>query len=59
VIDTFIFFSLAFGGTHVPWLPLAVGDLGVKIVLAVVLLFPYRLAIRALVVFSPSERLER
>ena len=22
VIDTFIFFSLAFGGTHVPWLPL-------------------------------------
>jgi len=59
VIDTFIFFSLAFGGTHVLWLPLAVGDLGVKIVLAVVLLFPYRLAIRTLVVFSPSERLER
>ena len=40
-----------------PWLPLAVGDLGVKIVLAVVLLFPYRLAIRTLVVFSPPSDL--
>ena len=46
VIDTFIFFSLAFGGTHVAWLPLAFGDLGVKLLMAVVLLIPFGIAVR-------------
>ena len=42
VIDTFIFFLLAFGGTHVPWLSLAARDLGVKLLMATVLLLSYR-----------------
>jgi queuosine precursor transporter len=42
VVDTAIFFSLAFAGTHSDWLHLAAGDLGVKLAMAVALLPPYR-----------------
>lgn len=42
VVDTSIFFSVAFAGSQVPWLPLAAGDLGVKLFMALVLLPPYR-----------------
>ena len=42
IIDTVIFFSIAFAGTPAPWLTLAAGDLGVKFVMAVVLLAPFR-----------------
>mgnify|MGYP000857402243 FL=1 len=48
IIDTAIFFSLAFYGTQVPWLPLACGDLGVKLFMALVLLPPYRALVRRL-----------
>jgi len=41
-LDTFLFFSVAFVGTAVPWLTLATGDLGIKIAMAVILLAPYR-----------------
>lgn len=44
-IDTFLFLSLAFAGTHVQWLPLALGDLGVKLMMALVLLVPFRLGL--------------
>lgn len=42
VIDTFLFFSLAFGATHVQWFQLAIGDLTVKIFMSVFLLIPFR-----------------
>lgn len=42
VVDTSIFFGLAFAGTRVPWLPLATGDLAVKLFMALALLPPYR-----------------
>lgn len=45
LIDTFIFFSIAFHGTAVSWLPLAIGDLGVKVAMALILLLPFRLAL--------------
>lgn len=48
VIDTAIFFSLAFHGTEVPWLPLAAGDLAVKFLMAALLLAPYRALVRHL-----------
>lgn len=54
-IDTFLFFSLAFYGTHVPWLALAVGDLGAKMLMAVVLLLPYRLAMRPMGLLAASQ----
>ena len=42
IVDTAIFFSLAFAGSKFPWLHLAAGDLGVKLVMAGALLPPYR-----------------
>jgi len=45
VIDTVIFFSVAFAGTEAAWVKLAAGDLGVKLVMAVVLLAPFRVFI--------------
>ncbi len=47
-VDTAIFFGLAFGGTDISWLHLAVGDLGVKLAMAFVLLPPYRLLVARL-----------
>ncbi len=53
IIDTSLFFFLAFKGTDVAWLPLALGDLGVKLLMAVVLLIPFRAAV---VVIGSSQR---
>lgn len=43
VFDTFLFYGLAFVGTGVVWPQLAVGDLGVKWVVALIALIPYAL----------------
>lgn len=45
VLDTALFFSLAFAGTELPWVTLAIGDLGVKLLLAVLALAPFRAVI--------------
>ena len=45
VLDTIIFFSLAFAGTDVPWVTLAIGDFGVKLAIALFALLPFRLAL--------------
>ena len=42
-IDTFIFFSISFYGTEIPWISLSLGDLSVKIFVALVMLIPFRL----------------
>lgn len=42
VVDTAVFFFLAFAGTDLDWLMLASGDLAVKALMAVLLLAPYR-----------------
>lgn len=49
VVDTAIFFSLAFAGTTVSWWQLATGDLGAKLAMAVALLPPYRALVARLV----------
>ena len=41
--DTFIFFSISFYGTGVPWISLSLGDLSVKILVALLMLIPFRL----------------
>ena len=43
IVDTFIFFSIAFAGTDVPWITLSLGDLAVKLFVALVMLVPFRL----------------
>lgn len=45
VLDTAIFFSLAFAGTDVPWVTLAIGDFGVKLAIALFALLPFRIAL--------------
>ena len=42
-IDTFLFFSISFYGTDVNWLSLSLGDLFVKVFVALVMLVPFRL----------------
>jgi len=48
VVDTAIFFSLAFAGTVISWRHLAAGDLGVKLAMALLLLPPYRILVARL-----------
>ena len=43
IVDTFLFFSIAFVGTGVPWITLSLGDLSVKLFVALVMLVPFRL----------------
>jgi len=46
LIDTFLFFSISFFNTGVPWITLALGDLAVKIFIALVMLIPFRLLLK-------------
>lgn len=56
VIDTAIFFYIAFAGTEMDWLMLGAGDLGVKWLMAVVLLAPYRMMLPHLQLWVPAQR---
>ena len=47
-VDTFLFFSISFYGTEVPWVTLSLGDLSVKIFIALVMLVPFRLLLGTL-----------
>ena len=42
-VDTFLFFSISFYGTGIPWVTLSFGDLAVKILVALTMLIPFRL----------------
>ncbi|MDB3872855.1 queuosine precursor transporter [Pelagibacteraceae bacterium] len=42
-VDTILFFSIAFYGTEVPWISLALGDFIVKILIAMLMLVPFRM----------------
>ena len=47
-VDTFIFFSISFYGTGIPWITLSLGDLSVKIFVALMMLIPFRLLLKTL-----------
>ena len=49
-VDTFLFFAISFLGTGVPWFTLSLGDLLVKILVALLMLIPFRLFLK---VFKP------
>ena len=55
VIDTLLFFSLAFAGTELNWWLLAIGDLGIKCLMAVALLAPYRAMLPHLQAWVPGR----
>ena len=44
-VDTFLFFSISFYATGIPWLTLSLGDLAVKMFVALIMLIPFRLLI--------------
>ena len=48
IVDTFLFFSISFYGTNVSWITLSLGDLFVKLLVAVVMLIPFRLLLGTL-----------
>tara|TARA_B100001093_G_C26759513_1_gene984996 strand:- start:716 stop:1258 length:543 start_codon:yes stop_codon:yes gene_type:complete len=43
IVDTFLFFSISFYLTGVPWVTLALGDLAVKMFIALLMLVPFKL----------------
>ena len=43
IVDTFLFFSISFYRTGIPWVTLSFGDLAVKILVALTMLLPFRL----------------
>ena len=55
ITDTFLFFSIAFYATGIPWITLAFGDLAVKLFIALVMLVPFRLLINKIKDLSESS----
>ena len=54
IADTFLFFSIAFYATGIPWITLAFGDLAVKLFISLAMLIPFRLLIEKIKDFSES-----
>ena len=48
IVDTFLFFSISFYATGVPWVTLSLGDLAVIILVALGMLVPFRLLLGTL-----------
>ena len=46
IVDTFLFFSISFYNTGIPWITLSLGDLTVKILVALLMLIPFRLLLK-------------
>ena len=46
IVDTFLFFSISFYATGVPWVTLSLGDLTIKIFVALIMLIPCRLLLK-------------
>ena len=46
IVDTYLFFSISFYGTGVPWITLALGDLMIKILVTLIMLIPFRLLLK-------------
>ena len=45
-VDTFLFFSISFYATGVPWITLSLGDLAVKLFVSLVMLIPYKILLK-------------
>ena len=48
IVDTFLFFSISFYATGIPWISLAFGDLSVKLFIALSMLIPFRLLLSSI-----------
>ena len=59
ITDTFLFFSIAFYATGIPWVTLALGDLAVKLFIALAMLIPFRLLLIKIKDFSESASISK
>jgi len=59
ITDTFLFFSIAFYATGIPWVTLALGDLAVKLFIALAMLIPFRYLIEKIKDYSDGESISR
>ena len=55
VTDTFLFFSIAFYATGIPWVTLALGDLAVKMIIALLMLIPFRILLSKIRDYSENS----
>ena len=56
IVDTFLFFLISFYATGIPWITLALGDLSVKLFIALAMLIPFRLLLTSIRDFSEVKR---
>ena len=55
ITDTFLFFSIAFYATEMPWVTLALGDLAVKLFITLIMLIPFRLLLNKIKDFNENS----
>ena len=55
ITDTFLFFSIAFYATGIPWTTLALGDLAVKLIITLIMLVPFRLLLNKIKDYSHNS----
>ena len=55
-IDTFLFFSIAFYGTGINWITLSFGDLFIKVVVALIMLIPFRILLSSIKEISATKK---
>ena len=55
ITDTFLFFSIAFYSTGIPWVTLAFGDLVVKLLITLIMLIPFRILLNKIKDYSGSS----
>jgi len=55
-IDTFLFFSISFYGTGINWVTLSIGDLTIKIIIALIMLIPFKILLLRVQDISKIEK---
>ena len=53
--DTFLFFSISFYATGIPWVTLALGDLSVKLLISLLMLIPFRILLNYIKDFTDES----
>lgn len=59
IADTFLFFSIAFFDTGVPWVTLALGDLAIKFLITISMLIPFRFLLSKIKDVSEMSKTKR
>ena len=57
IIDTFLFFSISFYGTEINWIMLSLGDLSVKLLIALLMLIPFRILLSTISDISDDKKI--